>query len=62
MFQVLYEEGVISEGLLPVLTDMARFRNWIVHDYARIDDARVYGMLKNRLDDFGTYARAIAAY
>ncbi|RME37973.1 MAG: DUF86 domain-containing protein [Thermoflexia bacterium] len=42
--------------------DMARFRNLIVHDYARIDDARVYGMLQKRLDDFDAYARAVAAY
>ncbi|MGB9776960.1 MAG: type VII toxin-antitoxin system HepT family RNase toxin [Anaerolineae bacterium] len=62
VFQVLYEEGVVPEGLLPALIDMARFRNLIVHDYARIDDAKVYGILKKRLSDFDAYARAIAAY
>ncbi len=62
VFRVLYEEGVVSESLLPSLVDMARFRNLIVHDYAQIDDARVYGMLKKRLDDFDAYARAIAVY
>ncbi len=62
VFRVLYEEGVVPESLLPALVDMARFRNLIVHDYARIDDARVYGMLQKRLDDFDAYARAVAAY
>ncbi len=62
VFQVLYEEGVVPESLLPRLIEMARFRNLIIHDYARIDDARVYGLLKKRLDDFDAYARAIAAY
>lgn len=41
---------------------MARFRNLIVHDYARIDDARVYAILKKRLGDFDAFARAIQAY
>ena len=62
VFQVLYEEGVVLEDLLPALVEMARFRNLIVHDYARVDDAKVYGILKKRLTDFDAYARAIAAY
>jgi uncharacterized protein YutE (UPF0331/DUF86 family) len=62
VFQILVEERVVPRQLLPTLIDMARFRNLIVHDYARIDDARVYGMLKKRLDDFDAYARAVAAY
>ena len=62
VFQVLYEEGIVPEALLPALVDMVRFRNLIVHDYARVDDAKVYGILKKRLGDFDAYARAIAAY
>jgi uncharacterized protein YutE (UPF0331/DUF86 family) len=62
VFQVLYEEGVVPEDLLPALVEMARFRNLIVHDYARVDDAKVYGILKKRLTDFDAYALAIAAY
>jgi len=62
VFQVLYEEGVIPADFLPTLVDMARFRNLLVHDYARIDDAIVYGILQRRLDDFGRYAQAIIGY
>ncbi|MBC7227535.1 MAG: DUF86 domain-containing protein [Thermoflexales bacterium] len=62
VFQILAEEEVVPRQLLPSLIEMARFRNLIVHDYAQIDDARVYGILKKRLDDFDAYARAIAAY
>ncbi|MGA9348269.1 MAG: HepT-like ribonuclease domain-containing protein [Anaerolineae bacterium] len=51
VFQVLREEGVVSQELLPSLVDMARFRNLVVHDYAKIDDAKVYAILKNRLGD-----------
>lgn len=62
VFQVLYEAGVVPGNLLPALVDMVRFRNLIVHDYARVDDAKVYGILKKRLTDFDAYARAIVAY
>ncbi|RLC71807.1 MAG: DUF86 domain-containing protein [Chloroflexi bacterium] len=62
VFRVLAEEGVVSKELLPTLLDMASFRNLIVHDYARIDDAKVYAILKKRLGDFDEYAKVIAAY
>ena len=41
---------------------MARFRNLIVHDYARIDDRIVYAVLKERLTVFDKYAQAIVEY
>lgn len=62
VFQVLYEYGVAPAELLPALIDMARFRNLVVHDYARIDDARVYAILKKRLTDFDAYVQAVLAY
>lgn len=34
----------------------------VVHDYARIDDVKVYTLLKTRLGDFDDYARAIVDY
>lgn len=62
VFVVLAEEGIVSDELLPSLIAMAKFRNLIVHDYARIDNAIVFGILKRRLDDFDAYARAIVDY
>ena len=62
VFRVLAEERVVSQELLPALLDMVRFRNLVVHDYARIDDAKVYGILKRNLSDFDAYAAAIVAY
>lgn len=62
VFQVLREEEIVPAALLPILREMARFRNLIVHDYARIDDARVYGILKKRLGDFDAFAKTIRAY
>lgn len=62
IFQVLHEEGIISGNLLPQLIGMAGFRNVLVHNYADLDDAAVYGALKKRLGDFDEFARAIVAY
>lgn len=62
VFRVLAEERVVSRDLLPNLLEMAGFRNLIVHDYARIDDAKVYGILKKRLGDFDAFAEAIRVY
>jgi uncharacterized protein YutE (UPF0331/DUF86 family) len=62
VFQVLAEEGIVSQDLLSALLDMARFRNLIVRDYARIDDVKVYTILKRKLPDLDAYARAIVEY
>ncbi len=62
VFRVLAEQGILPSDLLPRLIDMARFRNVIVHDYIRVDDAIVYGILRKRLGDFDRFARVIAAY
>lgn len=62
VFQVLYEYGVAPAELLPALIDMARFRNLVVYDYARIDDAQVYAILKEKLTDFDAYVQATLAY
>jgi uncharacterized protein YutE (UPF0331/DUF86 family) len=62
VFQILAEEGIVSQALLPALLNMARFRNLVVHNYAEIDDAQVYAILKRNLADFDAYARAIVRY
>lgn len=41
---------------------MVGFRNLIVHDYARIDDALVYAVLQDHLDDFAQFAAAVTAF
>ena len=62
VFVVLTEEELVVPELLPNLINMAKFRNLIVHDYARIDNAVVFGILKRRLGDFNAFAQAIAHY
>ena len=62
VFVVLGEEKVIPRELVDRLTDMARFRNVLVHEYTRLDNTIVYGILKRRLVDFDEFAVAITAY
>jgi uncharacterized protein YutE (UPF0331/DUF86 family) len=59
---VLGENDVLPDAMLPNLIAMARFRNLIVHDYARIDNEIVLGIVKQHLDDFDAFARAIVRY
>ena len=61
-FEVLEEEGVLSPELGREMKKMAGFRNLIVHDYARIDDTLVYGILKRHLQDFEHFADAVERY
>lgn len=62
VFGVLGENEVLPDALLPNVTAMARFRNLIVHDYARIDNEIVLGIVKQHLGDFDAFAQAILRY
>jgi uncharacterized protein YutE (UPF0331/DUF86 family) len=62
VFRVLAAEHVVPQQLLDALLNITRFRNLIVHDYAKIDDVKVYEILKYRLGDFEAYTEAIRAY
>lgn len=62
MFSVLNEEGIVPDALRTDLSRMVGFRNLIVHDYARIDDALVYAVLQDHLDDFAQFAAAVTAF
>lgn len=68
VFLILNEEGIVSDDLLPDLTNMVGFRNLIVHDYARslmtggIDDRLVYTVLQDHVADFVRFAASVAAF
>jgi uncharacterized protein YutE (UPF0331/DUF86 family) len=62
IFKILDEENIIERALLPNLQQMASFRNLIVHNYGKIDDEIVFGILKRRLGDFSAFAGMIAKY
>jgi uncharacterized protein YutE (UPF0331/DUF86 family) len=62
IFRILREEEVVSDALLSSLTSVVGFRNLVVHDYARIDNGAVFGILKKRLGDFDRFAKAVIQY
>jgi uncharacterized protein YutE (UPF0331/DUF86 family) len=55
----LYENSVISEATCEAMVKMSKFRNIVVHDYARIDPEIVIGILKKDLNDFKIFSREI---
>lgn len=60
-FEILGEAGLLPENLRRTLVEMARFRNILVHDYTRLDPARVVTILRERLGDFDRFRDAILA-
>lgn len=62
LFNVLFEKGVISEPVGNVMIKMAKFRNIIVHDYARIDPEVMVGILRKNINDLKSFSREILQY
>ena len=62
VFNVLGECDILVPDQVGALTNMARFRNLIVHDYARVDNAIVYAILQHHLNDFTAFAESVLAY
>jgi uncharacterized protein YutE (UPF0331/DUF86 family) len=48
-FTILCDEGLIPEGLGARLSDLAGFRNVLVHVYCRLNLDEVYGVLQDDL-------------
>ncbi len=46
MFQKLEEDDLIEKELADKLSNMAKFRNLLVHQYTKIDDKKVYEILQ----------------
>ena len=59
-FSVLNETGFISTELCRKLRQMAKFRNRLVHLYSEIDNNYIYGFIRNDLNDFLLFKKAIA--
>uniref|UniRef100_A0A7C5V5Z2 DUF86 domain-containing protein n=1 Tax=Caldicellulosiruptor owensensis TaxID=55205 RepID=A0A7C5V5Z2_9FIRM len=49
--EILSKEKVISESLASVFKKMISFRNIVVHEYSKIDLAKVYDILTCGIDD-----------
>jgi uncharacterized protein YutE (UPF0331/DUF86 family) len=62
LFAVLFENSIISEPICNAMIKMAKFRNIIVHDYARIEPEVVIGILRNGIEDLKRFSREIILY
>ena len=58
----LCARGVIGGDLEVRLRGLAGFRNLLVHDYARVDPARVREALEKRMGDLAAFADAVEAW
>lgn len=61
LFEILGEERVLSEDLVPKMVEMAGFRNVLAHEYSGIDDERVYQHLNN-LERFRRFAKQVYGF
>jgi uncharacterized protein YutE (UPF0331/DUF86 family) len=61
-FDVLREATLIDEKLREAMVGMAKFRNVIVHEYARIDPEIVVRILRDHLGDLEHFKTAALAW
>jgi len=62
MFRVLQENAIIDETLFLSLEKMARFRNYVVHHYDKIDPSIVIAILHKNLEDLQIFKEAIILF
>ena len=62
LFDTLCEKKVISEETRKIMRSMTGFRNLIVHEYARLETAKVYEIYTGRLSDFNLFLKQINGY
>lgn len=58
-FALLAEQSLLAPELAERLGRLARFRNLLVHAYARVSDARVWEVLTRDLGDLEAYLAAL---
>lgn len=59
LFEALGKNKVINKELSNDLSNMARFRNLLVHSYANIDDIKVLKYVKQDLDNIKDFIREV---
>jgi uncharacterized protein YutE (UPF0331/DUF86 family) len=59
---IMAELGVVDHELRARLMRMARFRNLLVHLYARVNDAEVHRVIREDLGDLERYLASVGRY
>lgn len=62
IFSSLQEGKVISADLALRLSKMAKFRNLLVHIYAKVEVEKVYSILHSGLGDIDEFSKAVLDY
>lgn len=58
-FEILNEAGIISIPLSESMSDLAGFRNVLVHIYWKLDIDEVYGVLQNDVESLREFEKII---
>lgn len=58
----LTQQHVIPKSDVKTLQEMIGLRNILVHQYAEVDIAKIYAVIRDRLDDFDRFAEHIKQY
>ncbi|CAG0947743.1 DUF86 domain-containing protein [Geobacter sp.] len=61
-FRVMEEKGAFAADFASSLTQMARFRNRLVHIYWNIDDAELHRIIATRLDDIRRFLKELGKF
>ncbi|MFA4967166.1 MAG: DUF86 domain-containing protein [Candidatus Margulisiibacteriota bacterium] len=62
IIDILEEAKIIPSLLAAKLSNIAGFRNLLIHEYVKIDREKVYHVLKTRIPDLEAYAKSITKY
>lgn len=62
MFEILSEEKIIDNKLADRLSDMAGFRNLLVHKYGDIENKRILEIIKKDLKDIEMFMQQISRF
>lgn len=58
-FEILHEAGLISLQLSESMSDLAEFRNVLVHIYWKLDMDEIYGILQNDMETLKEFEKRI---
>lgn len=58
-FELLGQAKIIPEGLAEELSDLAGFRNVLVHIYWQLDLDQVYGVLQNDFEPLKSFLKKV---
>ena len=59
---ILEEEKIIPSIMATKLSNIASFRNVLVHEYVKIDREIVYNILKTKIPELESFAKSIVKF